>query len=212
MRAVIVDYGSGNLRSIAKSCERAAKDIPDMDVLVTNNPEAVIKAERIILPGVGAFGDCAEGIKAIAGMQETLEDQVRVKGKPFLGVCVGMQLLADKGLEHGEHNGMGWIPGEVVPIKPGSASYKIPHMGWNTLAIKNTHPILQDINSGDHAYFVHSFHFTCQNKENVLVEVEYGISIAAVVADDNIVGTQFHPEKSQETGIRLLTNFMKWRP
>lgn len=213
MTTVIIDYGSGNLRSIAKSCEKAALHTNENEIIVTNDPEMLQKADRIILPGVGAFGDCAAGINAITGMQEALETEVRRKGKPFLGVCVGMQLMADKGYEHGEHKGMGWIKGEVVPITPKGQDYKIPHMGWNELTFTQPdHPILRGIKPGDHAYFVHSFHFACQDRHNVLVEVEYGGMIVALVAKDNMVGTQFHPEKSQETGLALLTNFIEWQP
>lgn len=212
MTTAIIDYGSGNLRSIAKSCERAAESLGET-INVTNRPEEVAKADRVILPGVGAFGDCAAGIRQIAGMRDALEEFVIKKGKPFLGVCVGMQLMANKGFEHGEHEGFGWIPGEVVPIQPKDASYKIPHMGWNELLVEQPgHPVLKGITSGMHAYFVHSFHFACRDKHAILGTVGYGFPIVAALGRDNIVGTQFHPEKSQKTGLTLLTNFLTWRP
>lgn len=212
MKTVIIDYGSGNLRSMAKSCEKAAASL-GKEILVTSNPDDIVKAERIILPGVGAFGDCAAGINAIDGMRETLEEQVQQKKKPFLGVCVGMQLLANKGFEHGEHAGFGWIEGEVIAIQPKDASYKVPHMGWNELIIDQLdHPALSGIKTGDHAYFVHSFHFSCKDKHAILGMVEYGSPLVAVIGKRNIIGTQFHPEKSQDVGLKLLTNFLTWQP
>lgn len=213
MITAIVDYGSGNLRSIAKSCEKAAQYVHRAKVIVSSDSEVIARADRIILPGVGAFADCAAGIQAIPGMHETLVTQVIKQGKPFLGVCVGMQLMADKGYEHGEHAGLGWISGEVVPIIPKDPRFKVPHMGWNELRLtRHNHPVLQGIKDGDHAYFVHSFRFACQDPENILVEVEYAMPIVAALAKANMVGTQFHPEKSQETGLKLLVNFMQWQP
>lgn len=211
MTTVIVDYGSGNIRSITKSCELAAQETGEA-IKVTNSPDAIRAADRIILPGVGAFGDCAQGIKAISGLWEALEEAVMQKATPFLGVCVGMQLLADSGTEHGEHKGFGWIKGAVVPIVPKDPSYKIPHMGWNELEVaKSGHKVLFGIENGDHAYFVHSFHFDCVEEDVTLVRVVYGAPLVAVVAKDNIIGTQFHPEKSQHTGITLLKNFLRWK-
>lgn len=208
----IIDYGSGNLRSMAKSCERAAQETGH-NIFITHNPEDIRNAERIILPGVGAFGDCIAGLNAIPGMVAALDEAVHTQGKPFLGVCVGMQLLAEEGYEHGTHQGLGWIKGHVEAIIPKDSSYKIPHMGWNELIINdNSHPVLQGINNGDHAYFVHSFHFVTTDKTRVLAEVSHGQPITAVVAQDTIIGTQFHPEKSQQTGLRLLSNFLQWKP
>lgn len=214
MKTVIIDYGSGNLRSAEKSTVRAASEAGlKMDVGVTSSPDEVLKADRIILPGVGAFADCMTGLTSLSGMCEALEEAVIRDRKPFLGICVGMQLLADAGLEHGRKKGLGWIGGEVVEIdvsvKP---QLKVPHMGWNDLIINNNHPILKGINSGDHAYFVHSYHVKTVDQENVLAHVDYAGKITAIIGKDNIVGTQFHPEKSQAVGLKLLENFLMWSP
>ena len=210
MKVVIIDYGSGNLHSTAKAFERSAK-VLGMKVEITSSPAALDTATHIVLPGVGAFGDCMKGILAISGMREALERNVIEKKKPFLGICVGMQLLAEKGLEHGEQKGLGWLKGEVAAIKPTDSALKIPHMGWNDLNIAGSHPLLSGINSGQHAYFVHSYAMRCANQNNVLATVEYGGDVTAIVAQGNIMGTQFHPEKSQETGLKLIENFLKMR-
>ncbi|MBT6032343.1 MAG: imidazole glycerol phosphate synthase subunit HisH [Kordiimonadaceae bacterium] len=211
MNTVIIDYGSGNLRSAEKSTIRAAEGL-GMDVIVSPNPEDIIKADRIILPGVGAFADCMKGLNELDGMREALEEAVLKKGTPFLGICVGMQLLADAGLEHGRTKGLGWIGGTVETLVV-DESLKVPHMGWNDLEIsQNNHPLLDGIKTGDHAYFVHSYHFKATDQSTVLAEVDYGGKVTAMVASDNIVGTQFHPEKSQKLGLALLKNFLQWSP
>lgn len=210
MKTVIIDYGSGNLRSAEKGTVRAAVGL-DMDVLVTSSPEEVRKADRIILPGVGAFADCMKGLLSLDGMRDALVEAVIKETKPFLGICVGMQLLADAGLEHGRTEGLGWIGGTVEEIK--SDTLKVPHMGWNDLIIdQGSHPVLKDIETGEHAYFVHSYFFKANDQKNVLAHVEYGGYISAVIGRENIIGTQFHPEKSQDLGLRLIRNFLKWAP
>ena len=212
MKIALVDYGSGNLRSAAKSFERAAVEASlNAHIDVTADPSHVLAADRVVLPGVGAFGDCREGIRAIDGMWDALEEVVIEKRRPFLGICVGMQLMADKGLEHGDHDGFGWIAGQVVSIKTGNPDLKIPHMGWNTLDVVSDHPVFQGIESGAHAYFVHSYHFQVSDDKMRLAKVTYGRDITAAVGRDNMVGTQFHPEKSQRTGLTLIRNFLEWQ-
>lgn len=206
MSLAIIDYGSGNLRSVAKAFERVSDG--KMPVLVTRSPDAVKAASHIVLPGVGAFADCMKGLISLHGMLDMLKAQVLKNNKPFLGICVGMQMLFEKGHEHGSHDGLGWLKGEVVALKPSDPSLKIPHMGWNDLNIKGTPALLDGIKTGDHAYFVHSYHAVCGNPFNALATVEYGQTVTAVVGQGNIMGTQFHPEKSQETGLQLLKNFM----
>jgi imidazole glycerol-phosphate synthase subunit HisH len=210
-RCVIIDYGSGNLRSAAKAFERAAIEagLP-VAIEVTGDADAVRRADRIVLPGVGAYADCRRGLDAVPGLVEALERRVRGDGVPFLGICVGMQLMAERGLEHRVTPGLGWIAGDVVAIE--GAGLKIPHMGWNTLQIAAKHPVLGGIETGMHAYFVHSYHFACRVQPDVLASVEYGGPVAAAIGRDNLFGTQFHPEKSQATGLRLIGNFLKWRP
>jgi glutamine amidotransferase len=210
----IVDYGSGNLRSAAKAFERAVGDAGlDAEVKVTADPADVLRADRVVLPGVGAFADCRRGLDAVPGMVEALGRAVLQQGKPFLGICVGMQLLADVGREHGDHAGLGWVPGEVTRIAPADPALKIPHMGWNELVISRPdHPLLAGIGDGAHAYFVHSYGFVCTESADVLARVDYGGPITAIIGRDNIVGTQFHPEKSQAVGLRLIGNFLGWRP
>lgn len=204
----IIDYGSGNLHSAAKAFERVASETGHK-VLVTNKPDQLKSASHIVLPGVGAFGDCRQGLFAVAGMVEALTAEVINKKKPFLGICVGMQLLAEKGFERGEHQGLGWIKGEVKKIVPKDKSLKVPHMGWNELRIKQAgHQLLKGIKDGDHAYFVHSYGFICADKKNVLAEVEYSGVITAAIGRENIMGVQFHPEKSQETGMKIIGNFL----
>ena len=216
----IIDYSSGNLRSAAKAFERIANEIEaeggsGAAIVVTSDPAAVRAADRIVLPGVGAFGDCLAGISAISGMRDALEEEVIGDGKPFLGICVGMQLMASRGLEHGSHEGFGWIPGTVEMINPADDGLKIPHMGWNDLQLSDsgaTHPVFSGLNHGEHAYFVHSFSMRPEDPSHVLTTVDYAGQIVAAVGRDNVVGTQFHPEKSQKVGLRLIENFLKWNP
>jgi glutamine amidotransferase len=208
----LIDYGSGNLRSAEKALARVATDAgTGHEVLVTADPTRVEAAERIVLPGVGAFADCMRGVSSIPGMIDVLEDKVLKRGSPFLGICVGMQLLAEVGREHGDHKGLGWIPGDVVKISPRDASLKIPHMGWNALSLNATHPMLSDMNGAD-VYFVHSYCIRPSNRAHVLATTDYGGEIAAIVGRDNIIGTQFHPEKSQAIGLAFLERFLTWRP
>lgn len=213
---VIVDYGSGNLHSAGKAFERAARDNEvDAKILVTADPKAVAAADRIVLPGVGAFADCKRGIEAVAGLRPALEEAVTQRGRPFLGICVGMQLLATRGLEFEVTQGLGWIPGEVRAIEPNDRALKIPHMGWNTLTVVNPHALLDDIKigpSGLHAYFVHSYQLVTNDAASVVAVTDYGGNVTAMVAKNNIAGTQFHPEKSQTLGLKLIANFLKWQP
>lgn len=213
METVVIDYGSGNLRSAAKALERAAREVGiDTAVTVTGEAAALDRADRIVLPGVGAFGDCAAGLRALPGMIEALERNVRSVGKPFFGICVGMQLMADRGIEHGRHDGLGWIPGEVRPLAPDDAGLKIPHMGWNVVEPEAgvTHPVLSGLENGTHAYFVHSYAMVCERSSDILATADYGGRFAAIVGRDNMIGTQFHPEKSQAAGLRLLGDFLSW--
>jgi imidazole glycerol-phosphate synthase subunit HisH len=213
MTTAIIDYGSGNLRSAAKAFERAAREAGlDGDVVVTQDAERVRRAERVVLPGVGAFADCRRGLAAVAGMEAALDEAVRRRGRPFLGICVGMQLMAERGREFETVAGLGWIPGEVVPIRPGDAQLKVPHMGWNELEILAEHPLLDGIAAGAHAYFVHSFGLACAERSDLVAAADYGGPVTAMVGRDNLAGTQFHPEKSQATGLRLIANFLRWRP
>jgi len=214
MNVAVVDYGSGNLRSAAKALERAGAEagVP-ASVTVTPDPDVVRRAERVVLPGVGAFGDCRHGLAALDGMIEALEESVIGAGRPFLGICVGMQLMASRGREHGCHPGLGWIAGEVVAIDREDQGLKIPHMGWNELAVDGArHPVLEGLASGTHVYFVHSYMFRADDPRHVQAEVDYGGPVTAVVGRDNMIGTQFHPEKSQRAGLRLLANFLRWTP
>lgn len=216
MIVAIIDYGSGNLHSAAKAVERAARDSGiAATVAVTADPELLRDAERIVLPGVGAFKDCRNGLEAVPGLREALQDQVIGRGKPFLGICVGMQLMASRGLEHDVTPGFGWISGDVKPISPPDPSFKIPHMGWNTLTLHKPHALLAGIPLGDdglHAYFVHSYHLDAREPSDIVATTEHGLSVTAMVGRDNIAGTQFHPEKSQTLGLTLLANFLRWRP
>lgn len=216
MTVAIVDYGSGNLHSAHKAFERAARESgSDETIRVTSDPEVVRNADRVVLPGVGAFGDCRSGLDAVPGMVEAMEEAALRRGQPFFGICVGMQLMASVGREHGEVAGLGWIDGEVVAIDPADPSLKIPHMGWNTLDRRRAHPILDAIPDGDsglHAYFVHSYHFRTKEPGAVIAATDYGAPLTAIVGRDNLVGTQFHPEKSQALGLRLIGNFLRWRP
>lgn len=211
MTTVIIDYNSGNLRSAEKSFQRVAKDASS--IVVTSDPQAVEKADRIVLPGVGAFADCRQGLASYDGLFEAIKTAVLSRGVPFLGICVGMQMLATWGREHGmDTKGFDWIKGEVVEIQPDDASLKIPHMGWNSLMNLGKHSILTGLSAGDHAYFVHSYHMATTDASSIIAQVDYGGPVTAIVAKDNIVGTQFHPEKSQATGLRLIENFLNWNP
>jgi glutamine amidotransferase len=215
-RVVIIDYGSGNLHSAAKAFERAARESEaDAEIAVSADPRAVAEADRIVLPGVGAFADCKRGLEAVPDMRAVLEDAVRVKGRPFLGICVGMQLMATRGLEFEQTAGLGWIAGEVRAIEPKDPALKIPHMGWNTLQVVNAHPLLAGITTGPaglHAYFVHSYHLATSERGAIVAETDYGGPVTAMVAKDNMAGTQFHPEKSQTLGLKLIANFLRWQP
>jgi imidazole glycerol-phosphate synthase subunit HisH len=216
MSVVIVDYGSGNLHSAAKAFERAARESGhDQPIVVTSDPDAVARADRVVLPGVGAFADCRRGLNAIAGMIDALENAVRKNGRPFFGICVGMQLMAERGREYQVTPGLGWIAGEVDRIVPKDPNLKIPHMGWNTLNMLKTHPLLEDIPLGPdglHAYFVHSYELKAAQRADLVAQADYGGPLTAIVGRDNMVGTQFHPEKSQRLGLALIANFLKWSP
>jgi len=215
-RVVLIDYGSGNLHSAAKAFERAARESEvEAEIVVSAKAADVRAADRIVLPGVGAFADCKRGLEAVPGMRETMEEAVQGRGRPFLGICVGMQLLASRGLEFETTDGLGWIEGEVRAIEPRDPALKIPHMGWNTLNVLRDHPLLAGIPAGAdglHAYFVHSYHLVPRTRAVVVAETDYGGPVTAVVAKDNVAGTQFHPEKSQTLGLALLGNFLKWKP
>jgi len=212
MLTVLVDYESGNLHSAQKAFERMAAEVGGGDVLVSNRPEDVRRADRIVLPGDGAFPACRRELDAATGMTGALEEAVTLQGKPFLGICVGMQLLASTGHEYSQTPGLGWIPGDVVRIAPADASMKVPHMGWNDMVIDRPHPVLDGLKTGDHAYFVHSYRFQVADPAHLLAHVDYGGPVSAVIGRDNILGTQFHPEKSQSAGLRLIANFLRWKP
>lgn len=216
MSVAIIDYGSGNLHSAAKAFERAAREsMNSQPILVTRDPDRVFRADRIVLPGVGAFADCRRGLDAVDGMVEALTEAVRVKARPFFGICVGMQLMAERGLEFETTKGLGWIAGDVVKITPDDPSLKVPHMGWNTLEPINDHFMLEGLPLGDkgrHAYFVHSYHLQATQPREVIARSEYGGAVTAIVARDTMIGTQFHPEKSQRLGLSLIANFLRWKP
>ena len=216
MKVAIVDYGSGNLHSAHKAFERAARQaaVP-ANIKLTPDPDAVFRADAIVLPGVGAFADCKRGLEALSGMTEALNEAVRAKGRPFLGICVGMQLLATRGLEHGDTPGLGWIEGVIDAIAPADPALRIPHMGWNTLDLARAHPVLRNIPTGEkglHAYFVHSYAFQPAHQDSVIAVADYGGAISALIGRDTIIGSQFHPEKSQTLGLALIANFLRWRP
>jgi glutamine amidotransferase len=214
MSVAIVDYGSGNLHSAHKAFERAAANA-GVRVEVTSDPDRIRSAERIVLPGVGAFADCRRGLDSVDGLVEALEESVIHRGRPFLGICVGMQLLATRGLEHGVAEGLDWLPGEVVAIEPPDPDLKVPHMGWNTLSPRQEHALLAGIPTGEdglHAYFVHSYHLRARDPSQVIATTDYGAPLTAMVGRDNIAGTQFHPEKSQKLGLALIANFLRWSP
>lgn len=212
----LIDYGSGNVHSAQKALERAARaGEANARIVLTRDPAVVRAADRIVLPGVGAFADCRDGLDAVDGLRAALEERVRTDARPFLGICVGMQLMATRGLEFGVTPGFGWVDGEVDAIRPADPTLKIPHMGWNVLHVRRPHPLLKGIVTGPdglHAYFVHSYHFTRLAAEHLVAETDYGGSVTAIVAHDTCVGTQFHPEKSQALGLALLANFLTWAP
>ncbi len=216
MTVAIIDYGSGNLHSASKAFERAAREHGLAEpIVVTSDPDDVRRADRVVLPGVGAFADCRRGLDAVPGMVAALEESVRARGRPFLGICVGMQLMAERGREYMVTPGLGWIAGEVDRITPSDPGLKVPHMGWNTLNAYRSHPLLDGIAVGPqglHAYFVHSFHLKPAERADLIAEADYGGAVTAVVGRDTMVGTQFHPEKSQRLGLRLIANFLQWTP
>jgi len=216
MTVAIVDYGSGNFHSAAKAFERAARESGQAQpIRVTNDPQEVRRADRVVLPGVGAFADCKRGLDAISGMIDALNETVLKRGRPFFGICVGMQLLAERGREYEITPGLGWIAGEVDKIAPADPDLKIPHMGWNTLNLVREHPLLAGLPLGPqglHAYFVHSYELKTAQPSQLIAQADYGGPITAIVGHDNIVGTQFHPEKSQKLGLALIANFLRWTP
>jgi imidazole glycerol-phosphate synthase subunit HisH len=213
MIVAIIDYGSGNLRSAAKAFERAAAEAGiAADIAVTSTPEVVAGADRIVLPGVGAFADCRRGLAARPGLESALSEAAIARARPFLGICVGMQLLAERGREFETVDGLGWIGGEVVAIEPKDPALKIPHMGWNEIEPRAEHPLLGDLPAGTHGYFVHSYQFRLAETADLVAVTDYGGPLAAIIGRGNLVGTQFHPEKSQEAGLRLIGNFLRWRP
>ena len=209
---VLVDTGAGNLHSAEKAFQRMAAETGAGQILVTSRAEDVARADRIVLPGDGAFPASMEALKADAALFQALTDAVARRGVPFLGICVGMQLMASRGIEYRPTDGLGWIPGEVAPLSPGLADLKVPHMGWNDLVLHATHPVLDGVATGDHAYFVHSYAMRVEDDAHLLATVDYGGPVTAIVGRDNMVGTQFHPEKSQRAGLRIVANFLGWRP
>jgi glutamine amidotransferase len=212
MLTVLVDYDSGNLHSAEKAFQRMAAEVDGGTILVSSRPEDVARADRIVLPGDGAFPACRAALGSYGGLFEAIEDAVTARARPFLGICVGMQMLASRGHEYRLTEGFGWIGGDVVKIEPADRSLKVPHMGWNDLVIDHAHPVLQGLTTGDHAYFVHSYHFRVADPAHRLAFCDYGGEITAIVGRDTIIGTQFHPEKSQAAGLRLIANFLRWTP
>lgn len=216
MRVVIIDYGSGNLRSATKAFERASREFGvNADIMLTSDAEVVGQADRIVLPGVGAYADCKAGLAAVPGMIEALREAVEIKARPFLGICVGMQLMSSRGLEKTVTEGLGWIEGDVVEMAPSDPALKIPQIGWNTIDLQKPHPLFDGIKTGEgglHAYFVHSYHLAASDADDILAVTSYGGSVTAAVARGNIAGTQFHPEKSQALGLALIANFLRWKP
>lgn len=212
MLTVLVDYESGNLHSAEKAFQRMAGEVDGGEVIVSARAEDVARADRVVLPGDGAFPACRRALDAVPGMVEALREAVERRAVPFLGICVGMQLMATRGLEYEPTGGLDWIGGEVVRIAPGRGDLKVPHMGWNELVIDHPHPVLTDTRTGDHAYFVHSYHFRVDRPAERLAHVDYGAELTAIIGRDNLLGTQFHPEKSQAVGLRLIGNFLRWRP
>jgi glutamine amidotransferase len=216
MRVAIIDYGSGNLRSAVKAFERAARETGiDAEIQLTDKAEHVASADRVVLPGVGAYADCRRGLDAVPGMVDALREAVEKKARPFLGICVGMQLMSSRGLEKTVTEGLGWIRGDVVLMRPSDPNLKIPQIGWNTIALARPHALFEGIPTGEtglHAYFVHSYHLAAENPADIVATADYGGPVTAFVARDNMAGAQFHPEKSQTLGLRLIGNFLKWTP
>lgn len=216
MRVAIIDYGSGNLRSVVKAFERACHDHGiHAQITLTNKADDVLKAERIVLPGVGAYADCKKGLAAVSGMVKALDGVVLKSGRPFMGICVGMQLMSSRGMEKTITEGLGWIKGDVTLMVPEDKTLKVPQIGWNTLDLKRDHPLFSNIRTGEsglHAYFVHSYQLHCQNPDELLATTNYGGPVTAAVIRDNMFGTQFHPEKSQRLGLQLIANFLEWKP
>ena len=216
MQVAIIDYGSGNLKSATKAFERSVKEAGlKAEIILTDDAEQVRRADRIVLPGVGAYADCRKGLDRVEGMVDVLNEKVREAGVPFLGICVGMQLMSTRGLEKSTTAGLDWISGDVVEMKPADPALKVPQIGWNTLTPRQNHPLLDGISTGPdgyHAYFVHSYHLNAARSEDVVATTDYGMEVTAIVARDNMVGTQFHPEKSQTLGLALIANFLRWNP
>lgn len=212
MLTAIIDYESGNLHSAEKAFQRMAREVDAGEVVVTSDADVVARADRIVLPGDGAFPACAAELRGHKGLFEALREAVEHGGKPFLGICVGMQLMATRGHEYAQTDGLGWVGGDVVHIDPADTSLKVPHMGWNDLIVDTLHPVLDGIETGQHAYFVHSYHFRVTDPAHRIAHVDYGGDVTAIVGRDTMVGTQFHPEKSQSTGLRLIANFLRWMP
>lgn len=212
MRTVIVDYESGNLHSAEKAFQRMAREADAGDVIVTSDPEVLRRADRVVLPGDGAFASCRARLYDHHGLFEALREAVIERGRPFIGICIGMQMLATRGLEHGETAGFDWIPGTVGPIEPDDKALKVPHMGWNDLVLDRAHSVFEGIETGQHAYFVHSYQFHVDDPAHLMAHADYGGPVTAVVARDNLIGTQFHPEKSQSVGLRMIANFLRWTP
>ncbi len=212
MLTAIVDYESGNLHSAEKAFQRMAREVGGGEVIVTGDADLVARADRVVLPGDGAFPACAAALRDRSGLFEALREAVETRGRPFLGICVGMQLMADRGREYRDTEGLGWVSGEVVEITPSDRALKVPHMGWNDLVIDHPHPVLDGVRTGDHAYFVHSYQFHAANPAERLAHVDYGGDVTAVIGRDTMLGMQFHPEKSQRAGLRLIGNFLRWSP
>ncbi len=212
MLTAIIDYESGNLHSAEKAFERMAREVDAGQVVVTADADVVARADRIVLPGDGAFPACAAALRGRSGLYDALREAVETRGRPFLGICVGMQLMSSWGREYEDTEGLGWVAGEVVKIAPSDPALKVPHMGWNDLILDGTHPVFDGIKTGDHAYFVHSYHFRVDDPIQRLAHVDYGGDVTAVIGRDTILGMQFHPEKSQATGLRMIENFLRWTP
>lgn len=212
MLTVLVDYDSGNLHSAEKAFQRMANETDGGDVLVSSDPKDVLRADRVVLPGDGAFPACKQQLADHTGLFDAIEQVVITKERPFMGICIGMQMMATRGLEYQETSGFDWISGDIVKIEPSNPDMKVPHMGWNDLVIEHNHSVMDGLKTGDHAYFVHSYHFKVANPAERLAYADYGTDITAIVGRDNMIGTQFHPEKSQSAGLRLISNFLAWKP
>ncbi|WP_171092383.1 imidazole glycerol phosphate synthase subunit HisH [Ruegeria sp. HKCCD9179] len=212
MLTAIIDYESGNLHSAEKAFQRMAQEVGAGEVVVTSDADVVARADRLVLPGDGAFPACAAELRGHKGIYDAMVEAVEQKGRPFLGICVGMQLMATKGHEYSETDGLGWVAGDVVRIEPSEAALKVPHMGWNNLVLESDHPVFNGVKTGDHTYFVHSYHFRVNDPAQRLAYVDYGQEVTAVIGRDTMVGMQFHPEKSQDVGLRMLGNFLTWTP